>query len=146
MEKQRAAAGGNRQEQVEALPVVNAQGQLYDVGTSSSKDVEAQEELLKHGSRREIAKHKKELQHQEDNRDVSLSDLVREERMSAGHESQKNSDVILANQIASDHGFQDDADYVDEEAQRLARKKMKDDAMKRQFAIQGTCIRRERLC
>ena len=54
--------------------------------------------------------------------------------------------MILANQIASDHGFQDDADYVDEEAQRLARKKMKDDAMKRQFAIQGTCIRRERLC
>lgn len=145
-EKQRVAAGGNRQEQVEALPVVNAQGQLYDVGTSSSEDVEAQEELLKHGSRREIAKHKKELQRQEDNRDVSLSDLVREERMSAGHESQKNSDVILANQIASDQGFQDDADYVDEEAQRLARKKMKDDAMKRQFAIQGTCIRRERLC
>ena len=88
----------------------------------------------------------RDRQRQEDNRDVSLSDLVREERMSAGHESQKNSDVILANQIASDHGFQDDADYVDEEAQRLARKKMKDDAMKRQFAIQGTCIRRERLC
>lgn len=145
-EKQRAATGGSRQEQVEALPVVNAQGQLYDVGTSSSKDVEAQEELLKHGSRREIAKHTKELQREEDNRDVSLSDLVREERMSAGHESQKNSDVILANQIASDQGFQDDADYVDEEAQRLARKKMKDDAMKRQFAIQGTWTRRERLC
>ena len=37
-----------------------------------------------------------------------------------------------------DGKYQDDLDYVDENAERLARRKMKSDAMKRQFAINGT--------
>jgi hypothetical protein len=35
---------------------------------------------------------------------------------------------------------QDDHDYMDENAERLARRKMKSDAMKRQFAINGRSL------
>lgn len=35
---------------------------------------------------------------------------------------------------------QDDLDYMDENAERLARRKMKSDAMKRQFAINGMSL------
>jgi hypothetical protein len=66
-----------------------------------------------------------------------LADLLREERLGGGAADQKNLDSALAGAIARDGKYQDDLDYVDDNAERLARRKMKSDAMKRQFAIQG---------
>jgi hypothetical protein len=46
-------------------------------------------------------------------------------------------DYEMATAIAKDGKYSDTHDYIDENAERLARKKMKTDAMKRQFAING---------
>ena len=46
-------------------------------------------------------------------------------------------DAELAGRIATDQRFVDDFDYVDENADRLARKKLKTDAQKKLFAING---------
>lgn len=49
----------------------------------------------------------------------------------------KNMDAELAAQISRDVRFQDDLEYLDDNSERLARKRMKADAMKRAFAING---------
>jgi hypothetical protein len=41
---------------------------------------------------------------------------------------------------------QDDLEYMDDNAERLGRKKMRTDAMKRQFAINGKLDAAGRLC
>jgi hypothetical protein len=46
-------------------------------------------------------------------------------------DSQKLEDIWLTS-------LQNDLDYLDENAERLSRQKMRSDAMKRQFAINGT--------
>jgi hypothetical protein len=76
---------------------------------------------------------------------------VRQEKFGAGSADQKNLDAEMASAIARDgkyqvcrfcHGktevdSQDDNDYVDDNAEKLARRKMKTDALKRAFAING---------
>lgn len=113
-------------ETVEALPVIDGYGRMYDVGTSDASQIEAQAAMSK----------KRRKNEPDEPADESLAELVRQERLDAGRMDQKNGDAALAQQIATDHGFENDLDYMDGEAQRLARKKMRDDAMKRQFAIQ----------
>lgn len=110
-------------EHVEALPVIDGFGRMYDVGTSRSIELETQ-----------AATSKKRPKHATDGpEDESLAELVRQERLTSGP---KSGDAAMAQQIATDRGFENDLDYMDDEAQRFARKKMRDDAMKRQFAIQ----------
>jgi pyruvate formate-lyase activating enzyme-like uncharacterized protein len=43
----------------------------------------------------------------------------------------------MANRIASDGKFINSLDYVDENAESLARKKMKSEVLKKAFAVQG---------
>lgn len=54
---------------------------------------------------------------------------------------QKSLDAELAGQIMKDGKFEDDLEYMDDNAEKLGRKKMRSDAMKRQFAINGACRR-----
>ena len=51
---------------------------------------------------------------------------------------QKNLDMEFANAIATDGSFVNDLDYMDDNADKFGRKKMRSDAMKRQFAINGS--------
>lgn len=86
---------------------------------------------------------------------MTLGELVRQEKFGAGAADQKNMDAEMAAAIARDGRYQvcsgcvivypednltyqDDNDYMDENADKLARKKMKTDALKRAFAINGT--------
>lgn len=125
LDKAKAAASSqSTQGTVEALPVLDGYGRMYDLGTSTAAELQEQ------------ASSKKRAKDAEEPTDESLAELVRQERFSAGRMDQKNGDAALAQQIATDHGFEDDLEYMDDEAQRFARKKMRDDAMKRQFAIQ----------
>ena len=121
-------------ERVEAVPVIDGFGRMYDIGTRSSSEATIQAESLRSSKRPKFEPDAPD--------DVSLSDLVRQERFTAGRADQKNYDMMLSQQIAGDQAFVNDTDYLDDEAQRFARKRMRDDAMKRQFAIQGTCIYR----
>jgi len=73
---------------------------------------------------------------------VTLGELVRQEKFGGGANDMKNMDAELAAQISRDGRFQADLDYIDDNSERLARKRMKTDAMKRAFAINGESQRR----
>ena len=75
-----------------------------------------------------------------DDDEMTLGEMLRAERFGAGMADQKNLDAELAAQITRDSGFQDDLEYMDDNAERLGRKKMRTDAMRRQFAINGMYI------
>lgn len=77
------------------------------------------------------------LRYNADDDTVTLAELVRQERFGAGSADQKSMDAELASRIMNDKRFDANLDYMEENAERLARKKMKTDAMKRQFAVQG---------
>lgn len=76
---------------------------------------------------------------------------MRQEKFGAGSADQKNLDAEMASAIARDGKYQvrqldcslrqadsqDDNDYVDDNAEKLARRKMKTDALKRAFAVNG---------
>jgi hypothetical protein len=72
-----------------------------------------------------------------DDDNTTLGELLRQEKFGAGSADQKDFDSALARAIATDGGFEDNLDYADDNADRLARKKMRSDAMKRAFAING---------
>lgn len=72
-----------------------------------------------------------------DDDNITLGDLLREEKFGAGMSDQKNLDAELARAIMGDGKFENDLEYMDDNAERLGRKKMRSDAMKRQFAING---------
>ena len=105
-EKWEAARQGTSEERVEIVPVMDGHGRLYDLGSSSS------------------------------DQDTSLAELVRQERFGAGRADERDADAMLAQQIAGDRAFVNDTDYMDDEARRFARKRMRDDAMKRQYAME----------
>ncbi|CAE6373246.1 unnamed protein product [Rhizoctonia solani] len=125
---------------VEAVPTMDGQGRLYDIGTGKGD----QEPSVLPGNRRKKQdkfetrdpKTGELLRINADDDTQTLADLLREERLGGGAADQKNLDSALAGAIARDGKYQDDLDYVDDNAERLARRKMKSDAMKRQFAIQ----------
>lgn len=50
---------------------------------------------------------------------------------------QKDLDAQFAKAIMGDGKFQNSLDYIDDNAEKLGRQKMRSDAMKRQFAING---------
>lgn len=68
---------------------------------------------------------------------TSLGEMLRQERMGGGMADQKNLDAQLARQIMGDGKYQNDLDYIDDNAEKLGRAKMRSDGMKRQFAIHG---------
>ncbi|CAE6394587.1 unnamed protein product [Rhizoctonia solani] len=125
---------------VEAVPTMDGQGRLYDIGTGKGD----QGPPVLPGNRRKKQdmfetrdpKTGELLRINADDDTQTLADLLREERLGGGASDQKNLDASLAGAIARDGKYQDDLDYVDDNAERLARRKMKSDAMKRQFAIQ----------
>ncbi|WFD43472.1 Pre-mRNA-splicing factor cwf19 [Malassezia psittaci] len=123
--KQRHSSSLSTSPKVETLPVIDGYGHMYDLGSGSSAVTDAAKPRLKR---------RRDMNDQAE--DASLSELVHEEKIGAGQPAQTSMDAAFAQQIASDHGFENDLDYVDDEAQRFARKKMRDDAMKRQFALQ----------
>lgn len=121
---------------MELLPTLDVRGNLYDVG--QGKD----DAPLPPGNRK-----KKEVVEQRDPKtgelirinadddEITLGEMLRQERFKSGPADQKNLDEEFARAIATDGGFEADLDYMDDNAERLGRKKMRSDAMKRQFAI-----------
>ncbi|EPQ54755.1 hypothetical protein GLOTRDRAFT_77477 [Gloeophyllum trabeum ATCC 11539] len=124
--------------EVKVLPTLDARGRLYDVGTGSSAD----DRPLGPGNRKKREKVETRdpktgelVRVNADDDKLTLGEMLRQERFGAGPADQKNLDMQFANAIATDGGFQDNIDYLDENVEKLARQKMRSDAMKRQFAI-----------
>jgi hypothetical protein len=72
-----------------------------------------------------------------DDDEITLGEMLRQEKFGAGMADQKSLDAELARSITTDAKFEDSLDYADDNAERLARKKLRTDAMKRAFAVNG---------
>ncbi|TDL23177.1 hypothetical protein BD410DRAFT_721682 [Rickenella mellea] len=141
-ERRKAEAGygadpGQSKTRVEVLPTLDVQGRLYDVGTGMA---DGNEPLP--GNRRKNEKFETRdsktgdiIRYNKDDDEVTLGEMLRQEKFSAGMADQKNLDMELAKAIMGDGKFEDDLEYMDDNAERLGRKKMRSDGMKRQFAI-----------
>ncbi|EGG02079.1 uncharacterized protein MELLADRAFT_78862 [Melampsora larici-populina 98AG31] len=127
------------QERVEVVPTLDGRGRMYDLGSGNVDEAGPSQP----GNRR-----KKEakvetrdpktgefLRYNADDDQLSLKDLVRQEKFQAGSADQKNMDAEMARSIMTDSKYENDLDYIDDNADRLAKKKMKTDASKRLFAI-----------
>ncbi|KAK4685655.1 CWF19-like protein 2, partial [Tremellales sp. Uapishka_1] len=127
-----------RRREVQVLPTLDGRGRLYDVGTGGKDDAEVLpgNKRKKNVDKFETRDNKGEvLRYNEDDDDLTLGELVRQERFGAGSADQKNLDAEMAAGIARDGKFEDDTDYMDDNAEKLARRKMKSDALKRAFAV-----------
>ncbi|KAE8217851.1 hypothetical protein CF319_g8154 [Tilletia indica] len=151
--------------EVHMLPTLDGHGRLYDVGHGRSEDagdlpgnrkkkrkvsslpandpdITLTDPLFapSFDTRIQVETHDPQtgerIRYEDDEGGPTLAELVRQERFAGGSADQKNMDAAFADQIARDGGFKNDVDYMDERADRLARKSMKTDAIKRQFAIQ----------
>ncbi|KAG8798505.1 hypothetical protein FRC17_007408, partial [Serendipita sp. 399] len=124
---------------LQVLPTLDGHGRLYDVGTGKQDDTEKALPGNKRKKEKLIEtrdpKTGELLRYNEDDDTTTLGDMLRQERFGAGMADQKELDSQLARAIMSDGKFQDDLEYMDDNAERLGRKKMRTDAMKRQFAI-----------
>ncbi|KAJ3491121.1 hypothetical protein NLI96_g954 [Meripilus lineatus] len=141
-ELRRSSGGGDGEDQgrtrtqVEVLPTLDAQGRLYDVG--QGKD----DGKILPGNRKKKEKVETRdpktgelVRYNADDDTTTLGEMLRQERFGAGMADQKNLDAQYAKAIMSDGKFTNDLDYIDENAEKLGRQKMRSDAMKRQFAI-----------
>ncbi|WWC86011.1 uncharacterized protein L201_000882 [Kwoniella dendrophila CBS 6074] len=127
---------GNQVE-LQVLPTLDGRGKLYDVGLG-----QADESSIQPGNRRKkVEKFETRdregnvLRYNADDDTQSLGELVRQEKFGAGSSDQKNMDAEMAAAISRDAKFESDVDYMDDNVDKLARRKMKSDAMKRAFAI-----------
>ncbi|WWC58338.1 uncharacterized protein I303_100878 [Kwoniella dejecticola CBS 10117] len=123
--------------ETQVLPTLDGRGRLYDVGLGQADEGESRP-----GNRRKKAekfetrdKEGNVLRYNADDDTQTLGELVRQEKFGAGSGDQKNMDAEMASAISRDAKFASDVDYMDENVDKLARRKMKSDAMKRAFAI-----------
>ncbi|CAH7666090.1 CwfJ C-terminus 1-domain-containing protein-like protein [Phakopsora pachyrhizi] len=127
--------------QVEMVPLIDGRGRMYDVGSGNHQSEE--EQHLKPGNRKsKSAKFETRdpktgdlVRLNEDDDKLSLDDLVRQEKFKGKSLDQKNMDFEMAKRIMGDQKFENNLDYIDDNADRLAKKSMKNDSAKRLFAI-----------
>ncbi|KZT28863.1 hypothetical protein NEOLEDRAFT_1129124 [Neolentinus lepideus HHB14362 ss-1] len=139
-EAAKKAAEVGPEAEVKMLPTLDARGRLYDVGTGSI--IATEEQALRPGNRKKKERVETRdpktgdlIRINADDDQLTLGEMLRQEKFGAGLADQKNLDMQFAKAIATDGGFQDNIDYLDENVEKLARQKMRSDAMKRQFAI-----------
>ncbi|THH11645.1 hypothetical protein EW145_g512 [Phellinidium pouzarii] len=127
---------GKARTRLEVLPTLDSRGRLYDVGTGQTDGPSPMP-----GKRRKENFETRDLKtgdiirYNADDDSLTLGEMLRAERFGAGMADQKNLDAELATAITRDGKFEDDLEYMDDNAEKLGRKKMRSDAMKRQFAI-----------
>lgn len=121
---------------VEVLPTLDGQGRLYDVGHGKQDDRPLP------GNRKKKDKVETRdpktgeiVRYNADDDTTTLGELLRQERFGGGMADQKNLDAQFAQAIMGDGKFENDLEYIDDNAEKLGRQKMRSDAMKRQFAI-----------
>ncbi|KAL8293038.1 hypothetical protein RQP46_000732 [Phenoliferia psychrophenolica] len=145
VERQRTLEGGptvaipgGAGESVKVLPTLDGRGRLYDIGTGGEEEEVIPGKRVKKDKAFEShdVKTGERIRHNPDDDSQTLDELVRQERFSAGAQDQKDMDYEMASRIAGDTRFQNNLDYVDENAEKLARKKMKSDVLKKAFAVQ----------
>ncbi|TKY85808.1 hypothetical protein EX895_005349 [Sporisorium graminicola] len=130
--------------ELQVLPTLDAQGRMYDVGSLSGQGDASHGAGDGKGKRKLKGRDEFEardphtgaiIRYSADDDSLSLNDLVRQEKFSAGSRWSKNPDAEIAANIVTDASYSASLDEQDSEAHRYAKKKMRSDALKRQFAI-----------
>ncbi|KAG8908410.1 hypothetical protein FRB99_006615 [Tulasnella sp. 403] len=141
-ELQRAQSGGADESgvRVEVVPTLDGHGRMYDIGTGKVDPSASNRPLPGNRKKKEVVETRDPktgeiARYNADDDTTTLGDLLRQEKFGAGMADQKNLDVELAGAIMHDGKFENDLEYMDDNAEKLGRKKMRTDAMKRQFAI-----------
>ncbi|KAI0712218.1 CwfJ C-terminus 1-domain-containing protein-like protein [Earliella scabrosa] len=128
--------GDNVRTRVEVLPTLDIQGRLYDVGHGKSDGpVLPGNRKPKDKVEQRDPKTGQMVRVDPDDDNITLGEMLRQEKFGAGMADQKNLDAEFARAVMTDGGFQNNLDYIDDNADKLARKKMRADHMKRHFAI-----------
>ncbi|KXN88124.1 Pre-mRNA-splicing factor cwf19 [Leucoagaricus sp. SymC.cos] len=122
---------------VEVLPTLDVRGKLYDIGHGKEDDRPQPGNRIKKEEKFETHDRKTGdiIRYNADDDEMTLGELLRQERFGAGMSDQKNLDAQFAKAIMGDGKFENDLEYMDDNAAKLGRQKMRSDAMKRQFAI-----------
>ncbi|OAX37806.1 hypothetical protein K503DRAFT_866606 [Rhizopogon vinicolor AM-OR11-026] len=123
--------GSGIRTRMEVLPTLNVMEQMYDGGHGKNAAEEGPGNRPKKGE--SFASPSARLS--TISWLITLREMVRQERFGAGMADQKNLDAQFAKAIMGFAKFQNDLDYMDDNAERLGRQKMRSDAMKRQFAV-----------
>ncbi|KAG6832004.1 hypothetical protein H0H92_006040 [Tricholoma furcatifolium] len=131
------SSGSGVPTKTEVLPTLDGSGRLYDVGHGKEDDVRLPGNRRKKQEKFETHDPKtgEIIRYNADDDTTTLGEMLRQEKFSAGVADQKNLDAQFARAIMGDGKFQNDLEYIDENAEKLGRQKMRTDAMKRQFAI-----------
>lgn len=135
---------GESSAEVRVLPSLDGRGQLYDLGGASAAAEAAERAQL---SKRQKRKRDEQFESRDaqgnlvrynaDDDQQSLADLVRAEKFGGGPAEDKDLNKQLAGRIARDSSFQNDLEYMDDAAEKLGRKKARDEDRKRLWAVQG---------
>ncbi|KAF9485878.1 hypothetical protein BDN70DRAFT_463969 [Pholiota conissans] len=122
---------------VEVLPTLDARGRMYDIGQGKEDDPTLPGNRKKKEKYFETHDRKtgEVIRINADDDTVTLGEMLRQERMGAGMADQKDLDAQYARAVMGDGKFENDLDYIDDNAEKLGRQKMRSDGMKRQFAI-----------
>lgn len=126
--------------EVRVLPTLDGRGRLYDLGSSQKEEpsTSANQKRKRKDPHFDSRDAQGEvLRYNADDDTTTLEDMVRAEKFGGGPRDQKEMDVEFASRIAGNAAFKDDLDYLDEEAERMARKKLRTNDQKKLFAIQG---------
>ncbi|EIW81316.1 hypothetical protein CONPUDRAFT_104609 [Coniophora puteana RWD-64-598 SS2] len=128
---------GNVRTRVEVLPTLDAHGRMYDVGHGKNDGEALPGNRRKKPERVETRDPKTGdvVRINADDDTMTLGEMLRQEKFGAGMADQKDLDAQFAKAIMGDGKFENNLDYIDDNAEKLGRQKMRSDAMKRQFAI-----------
>ncbi|CAG8788143.1 43961_t:CDS:2 [Gigaspora margarita] len=118
---------------VEVLPLLDSQGRPYDLHGVTSKS--SQHAGPSRRKKEKVETHDEtgqRIRYFSNDDELTLSDMVREERL--GSRNKMNSQIVGG--IIGDSKFEDDLDYMDDNADKIAKISQKTAEQKRHFAIE----------
>ncbi|KAL1924358.1 uncharacterized protein VTP21DRAFT_7393 [Calcarisporiella thermophila] len=127
MEEKEAPSSSKSKSQVSVIPTLDSQGRIHEFALSSGSsesNIKNKKKIQTHDAKGERIRYSNEDE-------LSLEDLVRQEKVGV----RRDADFDMATRIASDSRFQDDLEYLDENADRLAMRKERNEEKKKLFAI-----------
>jgi len=128
--------GSSKNPTITVVPTVDSQGRLHEFaisGTSASASSVPQRKHKEKFEGTHDSKTGERLKYGSNDDKLTLDDMLRQEK--AGTRSATDMDMDLANRIAGDVTFEDDLEYMDEHAEKMATKKEKSDESKIRHAI-----------
>ncbi|TPX64624.1 hypothetical protein SpCBS45565_g05766 [Spizellomyces sp. 'palustris'] len=132
-QRKRSACGRTVSEGQALLSNVDSRGRLQDIGVASSAPGSQGPQRRQHSKYDQDThdEHGNRIRYSADDNKDGLSDLILQERMAGAHDF----DTHMAEQITRDSTFTNNLDYMDDNIDRLSKRKQLTDDRKRNIAI-----------